>query len=156
HLSADPVASVAVDMDFAAFHLGAEVHAHIAVDGKTPRCHAGAKPLDAAAIALDDNLAVPGIAPDSEEFAERRRGVAVLHGESGDFRSTLASEIVGRDALGLDGDRGGAAIAETEHPLCLREQLVQMQVERAEFATVVAGRDAHHTRPAGGAHAGAR
>src|SRR4051812_47796930 len=34
----------------------------------------------------------------------------------------------------------------------LAQQLVQVQVERPELAAVVAGRDAHHARPAGGAN----
>src|SRR5262249_37448620 len=74
-----------------------EVYAGVAADGKAPRRHAGAEPFDAGAVAVEDDIAVAGVALDSEELAKSDLGVAVLHGQGGD----LAGEIVGRDALGL-------------------------------------------------------
>jgi len=91
------------------------VHARVTADRDSPSRHAGADPFDAAAIALDRDLAVRGIARHVEELAERLLPVAVLHRQRGDRGRRFPGEGVGRDALGLDRDRGRAAVAEGEH-----------------------------------------
>src|SRR5262249_16121828 len=103
-LSADPIARLAEDLDLAPDHLGAQVHADVAAHGDAPARHAGANPLDPAAIAFDEEMLVPGVPFDREEFADRGRGVAVLYRQGGDLRGRLAGEVVGRETLRFNGD----------------------------------------------------
>ena len=66
-------------------------------------------------IGIDEDVPVARIPLDVKELAQRGLGVAVLHGQGGDLGGALAGQVVGRDALGLDGDRGRAVVLESEH-----------------------------------------
>src|SRR5262249_2904255 len=151
--------------------------ADVAADGDPAPGHVSADPFDATAVALDDDVAVAGITLHGEELAEFDSGVTVLNGQFGDLAHRFAEEVIGRDTLGLDGDGGLTVIAEGKHGASgvrsgspkrkrgeavprlrfgllsgrlIAQQLVQVQVERPEFAAVIASRDADDARPAGG------
>src|SRR5262249_40616148 len=94
HLGADPVAGISMHDDVAAAHLGTDVHANRTLDGDPATGHASSDPLDARAIAFDDDLSIPGIPLDTEELAQSNGGVAVLHGKGRDLGERLASEVV--------------------------------------------------------------
>src|SRR5207302_498419 len=96
HLRACPIADVAADGNLAATHLGAQVHAGVAFHGQAARGHARSDPLDAAAVAFDDDLLIARVALHSEELAQRFLAVAVLHRQFGDLGGALARELVRR------------------------------------------------------------
>src|SRR5207247_2539659 len=94
HLGPDPVARVAADFDQATAHLRPQVHASAAFNAQPAAGHFGAQHFDPAAIALDEDVLIVGIAFDIEELPERSRRVAVLHRQRGDFREAFAGELV--------------------------------------------------------------
>jgi hypothetical protein len=94
-----------MNVELAAMHLRAQVHAGRAVEGEPAACHAGTDEFDPAAIALDPNVLIAGVAVDGEELSQGNLRVAILERQGSDFRHRLASEKIGPQAFSLDRDR---------------------------------------------------
>src|SRR5207249_3608047 len=97
HLGADPVAAVAVKLNLATGHLRAQVHPRVTVDGNVTGSHVGADQLHPAAIAFDTNAAIAGVARNGEKLAQWHLRIAVLHRQGADLHQSLASEVIWRN-----------------------------------------------------------
>ena len=88
HFVANPIAGVALRMDFAAAELAAEVPTSRAMDVNLARPHLGADPVDAGEIAFEVKSFITGIANHFEHLGEGQFLVAVKNLEPLDLRGT--------------------------------------------------------------------
>src|SRR3954469_20497478 len=105
HLAANPVARIAVDLDPAPLHVGAQMHADRAMYGDASLGHRPSDPAYFVQSAVNGEVFAL-LSIDVEEFAQRQLSLAVINCERFDVCVRERTDSVGRKDFGLQGNRG--------------------------------------------------